>query len=62
MNRSKCPNCRQKLGDFLYAGACPRCHKLLPQNQAEAAKPEKMARTPSWAARTFSHIVRFVES
>src|SRR5262249_43449006 len=63
MNRSKCPHCRQKLGDFLYADACPRCHKVLPQNQARESAPEStvLKRKP-WPVRAFMRFMRFVES
>ncbi len=62
MNRSKCPHCRHKLGDFLYADACPRCHEPLKRNQTALAAPEKIVRSPSRVGRVFWRIMRFVES
>lgn len=29
---TKCPHCRVKLGDYLYAYSCPHCKKLLAHN------------------------------
>ena len=63
MNRSKCPHCQQKLGDFLYADACPRCHKVLKHNQPResAAKPG-VAKPGSWPARALARFMPFMES
>ena len=31
--KSKCPHCRQKLGNFMYATECPFCHEELEHNR-----------------------------
>ena len=63
MNRSKCPFCRQKLGDFLYADACPGCHEPLKHNLGRAAAPQpRIARPRSWPMRALVSCIRFVES
>ncbi len=62
MNRSKCPHCRHKLGNFLYADTCPQCQEPLKHNQIALEEPEKIVRLPSWPSLVFSRIMRFVES
>ena len=64
MNRSQCPHCGVKLGNFLYADACPHCHEELKHNTKPLLPPPKKDphREQSWVARTFFGIVRFVES
>jgi len=64
MNKSKCPHCGVKLGNFLYADACPRCHKELEQNSKPlvAAKKKDPRKQNSWPVRMFFNTVRFVES
>ena len=63
MFKRKCPHCGVKLGDFLYADACPRCHQVLEYNQAKLTPVrEKMKKTRSWPVQTFFSLVRFVES
>lgn len=32
MNKSKCPHCGTKLGNFMYADMCPHCHEELKHN------------------------------
>ena len=33
MTKSRCPHCRQKLGNYLYATTCPFCQKELVHNR-----------------------------
>ena len=62
MFKQKCPDCGFKLGDFLYADACPNCKVILKHNQATVSLPKKIARSKSWLVRPFFRIVQFVES
>jgi hypothetical protein len=62
MNRSQCPHCRQKLGNYLYAKACPHCSKVLEHNQAEPERAAKVWKPKPWPMRAFLRIVRLVES
>ena len=64
MNKSKCPHCGFKLGNFLYADACPRCHEELKHNTrlmipARKTNPRK---AQLWPVRIFFRIMRLVES
>jgi hypothetical protein len=59
----KCSHCGVKLGDFLYADACPHCHEALEQNRPEQTPAHlKVARARSWPVRALFGVVRFVES
>ena len=64
MNRSRCPHCGVKLGNFLYADACPHCHHELEYNKM--IPTSALANVPSaekaWLIRLFLRVVRFVES
>jgi hypothetical protein len=64
MNRSKCPHCGVKLGNFLYADACPHCHEELKHNTRPLipARKRDSQKAQPWVARIFFKIVRFVES
>jgi hypothetical protein len=64
MFKQKCPHCGVRLGDFLYADACPHCHELLEYNNQARLKParEKVTKTGSWPVRAFFSLVRLVES
>ena len=63
MFKRKCPHCGVRLGDFIYADACPHCHEVLEHNQAKLTPVrEKITKTRSWPVRTFFSLVRFVES
>ena len=64
MNRSKCPHCGVKLGNFMYADACPHCHEELKHNSAPliAAKKKDPHAAQPWVTRFFFRLVRFVES
>lgn len=64
MYKSRCPHCGFKLGDFLYADACPNCREELKHNTAPLlpAKKKDAQKRRSWPVRIFLGIVRFVES
>jgi hypothetical protein len=64
MNRSRCPHCGVKLGNFLYADKCPHCHEELTQNTEPLipARKKNPQRVQPWLFRIFFGIVRFVES
>jgi predicted amidophosphoribosyltransferase len=63
MNISKCPHCGVKLGNFLYADACPHCHEELKHNTRAlvAAKKKDPQRRVLWPERLFFSVVRLVE-
>ena len=60
--KSKCPECGFKLGDFLYADACPSCHEILKQNRVDLAPIKKVPGPRSWPVRAFLTVVHFIES
>jgi hypothetical protein len=62
MFEKRCPHCGVKLGNFLYADACPHCHEVLKQNLPMRAVQVKVATAQSWPVRAFFSVVRFVES
>jgi len=64
MFKRKCLHCGVRLGDFLYADACPHCHEVLEHNDMARLKPadENVTKTRSWPVRAFFGLVRFVES
>ena len=63
MFKRKCPHCGVKLGDFLYADACPLCHEVLKHNLLIHAPVDvKVARAKSWPVRVFFTVRDFVES
>jgi hypothetical protein len=64
MNKSRCPHCNIKLGNFLYADACPHCHQELKHNTAPllSVPKEDPLKPKSWLARSFFRMVRFAES
>jgi hypothetical protein len=64
MNKSRCPHCGFKLGNFLYADACPQCHKELKHNTKRfipARRKDPQLAQP-WLTQIFFRVVRFVES
>lgn len=63
MNLSRCPHCGTKLGNFLYADACPRCHEELKQNtlRLSAALGKDPGKRDAWPVRLFFRVMRFVE-
>jgi hypothetical protein len=64
MYKLKCPHCRIKLGNFLYADACPYCHEELKHNTRLLVSVIKKdsQKSKSWPGRFFSRIVRIAES
>jgi predicted amidophosphoribosyltransferase len=64
MYKLKCPHCGIKLGNFLYADACPHCHEELKHNTRPLVSViKKDSQKPKlWPVRLFFRIVRFVES
>jgi hypothetical protein len=63
MFKQKCPHCGVKLGNFLYADACPRCHEMLERNLPKLIPlREKIAKARSWPVQAFFSLMRFVES
>lgn len=64
MNKSRCPHCGFKLGNFLYADACPHCHEELKHNTKrliEAQKKDPQLAQPR-LSRIFFGVVHLVES
>ena len=64
MNKSRCSHCGVKLGNFLYAAACPNCHEELKQNTNPlvSAKKKDLQKRVLRPVRIFFSIVRLVES
>jgi hypothetical protein len=64
MNKSKCPHCGVKLGNFFYTDACPHCHVELKHNTARLISvPKQDSPGPRiWPVRVFFGLVRLVES
>ena len=64
MSLSRCPHCGIKLGNFLYADACPHCHEELKNNTEPliAARTKNPQRAQLWPVRVFFSLVRLVES
>jgi hypothetical protein len=60
---TKCPSCGVKLGDYLYADACPECHEVLKRNLGDPTQVYgKVSNAKSWPVRAFFRIRDFVES
>jgi len=63
MFEKKCPHCGAKLGNYLYAHACPQCHEALKCNLADPTPVDaRVAKVKLWPIRAFFRVVRFVES
>jgi predicted amidophosphoribosyltransferase len=64
MNVSKCPQCGVKLGNYLYADACPHCHEELKHNTKPltVAKKKDSLKESLWPVRIFCNMMRLVES
>jgi len=64
MNLSKCPQCGARLGNFLYADACPHCHVELRHNTQPliSLPPVRPSDEAALPFRVFRQIVRLVES
>ena len=57
MNKWKCPACGERLGNYLYADACPKCQTELKYNTVKLLPPT--IKNPwlrkSWLGRFFSY-------
>ena len=63
MNLSKCPHCGARLGNFLYADACPHCHEELKHNTRPLLSSQKQdQKAQVWPVPMFARLLRFVES
>jgi len=64
MNLSKCPHCGVRLGNFLYADACPHCHEELKHNTRPllSAPKHDLRKAKLWPVRMFTSLLQFVES
>jgi predicted amidophosphoribosyltransferase len=64
MNKLRCPHCGIKLGNYLYADACPHCHEELKHNTRPMipARRKNPQKTRSWPVRIFFKIACLVES
>ena len=60
--KRKCPECGSKLGNFIYADACPNCHEVLKHNQVKFAPINQVSGPRAWPVRIFLTMLRFVES
>ena len=63
MFAKKCPSCGVKLGNYLYADACPHCHEVLKCNLADPTPLHAtVTKVKSWPIRAFFSVRDFVES
>jgi hypothetical protein len=64
MFKTKCPHCRVKLGDYLYADFCLYCRRELKHNRTALlpARPVTAIRRRSFPMRVFLGVVRLIES
>lgn len=64
MNKSLCPHCGARLGNFLYADACPDCREELVHNTRPliADPPHDPHKQASWLVRLLLSIRHVVES
>jgi hypothetical protein len=66
MNISNCPHCGLKLGNFLYADACPHCHQELAHNNTRkltaTAQRGSLPLSTVFPLPLFRWFVRLVES
>jgi len=64
MNRSRCPHCGVKPGNFRYADACPHCHEELKHNTRQPISvPKRDSQQPkSWPVQIFFSLLGVVES
>jgi hypothetical protein len=61
MNITQCPHCGVKLGNFLYADACPHCHEELKHNTrplAPGTKPDPQKARP-WLVRMLTGVLQY---
>lgn len=64
MYKTKCPHCGFRLGNYVYADACPKCHHELEYNTRlliPALKKDSRWST-AWPVRMFFGAVRLIES
>ncbi|ACB74513.1 hypothetical protein Oter_1228 [Opitutus terrae PB90-1] len=54
MSSRNCPHCGHRLGNYLYADACPSCHRELTHNTRPLVTPPKLdpnrVRSPMYRA------------
>lgn len=64
MSPNKCPHCGVKLGNFLWADACPHCqHELEHNTRPLVASPaKKLPGEASWLMRGLRRVVKIIES
>jgi hypothetical protein len=64
MYKPKCPHCGFRLGNHLYAEACPECQHVLRTRSSEAAAAPLPgpAKADAWPIRFFLRVRGFVES
>lgn len=62
MYPKKCPGCGVKLGNYLYADACPHCRESLKSNLVCTPLRATVAKVNSWPVHAFLKIRDFVES
>lgn len=64
MNLSQCPKCGVKLGNFLYADACPHCHQELHHNTRPMVSVAAVQhrQNPAWLVRVFRRLLKIIES
>lgn len=64
MNITRCPYCGVKLGNFLYADACPQCGEELKQNTKPlvATRKSDQPRVDWWPMQLLHRVMRLVES
>jgi hypothetical protein len=64
MTKSKCPHGGFRLGNYLYADACPECREELTHNTnlLTAAAANDPARIRIWPLRLLRSVARFSES
>lgn len=64
MYKTKCPHCGFKLGNYVYADACPKCRHELEYNTRLLipALRKDSPRIRAWPMRMFFGFIRLVES
>ena len=61
MNKSKCPRCGVKLGNFRYADACPNCREELKHNTQPLLPGPKPGPQPPkpWLVRWLTGVLQY---
>jgi hypothetical protein len=63
MSIMRCPYCRQKLGNYLYADECPHCQEELEHNTTQLSAPgEDSPRAKPSRVPVFGHLLQLIES